>query len=308
MPTVTLYGGKGGVGKTTCAAATGVAAASTGESTLVVSTDPAHSLSDAFGTEVGPHPTEVRPNLLAAETEPEEGLDAYRRVFERLTEDLTSVGVRLGEEDIGEMFASGLLPGSEELAALEQLAAVPDSRYDRVVVDTAPTGHTLRLLDLPAAVGRGVETARSIGEQVRRKADAARTMMFGPYAASRHGDGDGDAFDAVLGDLETVSALLRDPDRAEFRVVCLPERMVVAETERLVSQLRDAGVPVGLLVVNRVIDDRPGDCSRCRARWEVQRAVRGEIDDRFADLERIELPDLADSADGVDRLAEQLPV
>jgi arsenite-transporting ATPase len=310
MPSVTLYGGKGGVGKTTCAAATGVAAARAGESTLVVSTDPAHSLSDAFGTAVGAGPTEVRPNLWAVETDPEASLEAYRRVFERLTEDLTSVGVRLGDDGMGDLFASGLLPGSDELAALDRLAAIPGSDYDRVVVDTAPTGHTLRLLEMPSAVGRGVETARSVGEQVRRKANAARTLVFGPYASGRRDD-DGEAFDAVLEDMATVTDLLKDEARTEFRVVCLPERMVITETERLVTQLRAAGIPVGRLVVNRVLEERPGDCERCLARWESQQTALEEIDDRFPDLERSVLPDLTGARDGggsIDRLAERLPV
>jgi arsenite-transporting ATPase len=307
MPSVTLYGGKGGVGKTTCAAATGVSAAAAGAETLVVSTDPAHSLSDAFETDVGGGPTEVRPGLRVVETDPEESLDAYRRVFERLTADLTSVGVRLGGDEMHDLFASGLLPGSDELAALDQLASIPGSDYDHVIVDTAPTGHTLRLLDLPTAVGRGVETARSVGKQVRRKANAARTMVFGPYAA--RSDDDEAAFDAVLEDLETVSDLLRDADRTEFRVVCLPERMVIAETERLVAQLRAAEVPVGRLVVNRVLEERPEDCQRCRAQWESQQAALEEIARRFPDLERTVLPDLSGRTDGdIDLLADRLTV
>jgi arsenite-transporting ATPase len=306
MDHVTLYGGKGGVGKTTCAAATGIAAAEVGEPTLVVSTDPAHSLSDAFGMEVGGGPTEVRPDLWAVETDPEESLDAYRRVFERLTEDLTSVGVRLGDDGIRELFSSGLLPGSDELAALDQLAAIPDSDYERVVVDTAPTGHTLRLLEMPSAVGRGVETARSVGEQVRRKANAARTMVFGPYAAGRT-QGDEEAFDAVLEDMTAVSDLLKDEARTEFRVVCLPERMVISETERLVEQLRAAGVPVGRLVVNRVLEERPEDCERCLARWDSQQAALAEIEARFPNLERTVLPELTGDDDSIDRLADRLP-
>jgi arsenite-transporting ATPase len=309
MPEVVLYGGKGGVGKTTCAAATGVAAASAGVETLVVSTDPAHSLGDIFGTELGGEPTSVREGLSAAETDPAGGTAQYEALFEALIEDLDSVGVDLEEAGLRDLFASGLLPGSDELAALSNIDRfAADDRWDQVVFDTAPTGHTLRLLDLPDAVGTGVRTAQSLHDQVSRKARAARTMLFGPYATAGE-DGEDTSFSEVLAEMERVRSVLRDPDRTEFRVVCLPERLVVAETERLVERLRDAGVPVGQLLVNRVLTDIDGDCARCRAQRESQQAVLETIRETFPDLEIVELPDTTGKpADGttLELLAEQV--
>ena len=212
-------------------------------------------------------------------------------LFEALIDDLDSVGVDLEEAGLRDLFASGLLPGSDELAALSNIDRfVTDDRWERVVFDTAPTGHTLRLLDLPDAVGTGVRTAQSLHEQVSRKARAARTMLFGPYATAGE-DADDTSFSEVLAEMERVRAVLRDPDRTDFRVVCLPERLVVAETERLVGRLREAGVPVGQLLVNRVLTDVDEGCARCHAQRESQQAVLATIRETFPDLDITELPD-----------------
>jgi len=299
MPAVVLYGGKGGVGKTTCAAASGLAAARRGEEALVVSTDPAHSLGDVFETELGGDPTEIRDGLAAVETDPAAGTAQYEALFEALADDLDGAGIDLDEAGLRELFKSGLLPGSDELAALANIERyAEDDRWDTVVFDTAPTGHTLRLLDLPEAVGTGVKTALSVREQVSRKKDAAKTMLFGPYAAMGRDDEDDAAFTEILAEMERVAAILRDPERTEFRVVCLPERLVLAETERLVEQLRTAAVPVNTLVVNRVLSDIDEDCARCSAQRENQQAVLAEMATTFEELELVELPDLTGREDG----------
>ena len=181
MTEFVLYGGKGGVGKTTVAAATGLRLAEDGHETLVVSTDPAHSLADAVETKISGEPTAVRESLWGVEVDPQTGVDRYRSLFEALAEELADAGLRMDEAEIADLFTSGVMPGSDELAALEGLATYLDAdRWDRVVFDTAPTGHTLRLLDLPSVMDRGLATALDLRDQVRRKVDAARTMMFGP--------------------------------------------------------------------------------------------------------------------------------
>ncbi|WP_302080491.1 ArsA family ATPase [Salinibaculum rarum] len=308
MPSVILYGGKGGVGKTTCAGATGWGSAEAGHETLVVSTDPAHSLGDVFETTVTSTPTTVRSGLDAVEVDPGEGTAQYEALFEALADDLGGAGIDLDDAGLRDLFRSGLVPGSDQLAALSTLDTYSDDddRYDRVIFDTAPTGHTLRLLDLPEAVGTGVETALSVREQVSRKTDAAKTMLFGPYAAM--GDDDDDrAFTDLLGEMERVATLLRDPAQTEFRVVCLPERLVLAETERLVEQLRDADVPVGRLVVNRVLDDIDEDCARCTAQRAEQKRVLEDIEATFEQLDIVDLPDLTGETSGTAILDELAP-
>jgi arsenite-transporting ATPase len=316
MPDVLLYGGKGGVGKTTCAAATGLALARAGRETLVVSTDPAHSLADAYEADLGGTPVAVESGLDAVETDPEAGTEGYRRLFAAVAAALDDAGIDLDAAAVEELFTGGALPGGDELAALDALATyADDDRWDAVVFDTAPTGHTLRLLDMPETVGTGVRTAMSLREQVRRKASAARTMVLGPYATlgrSRRGDdtASDEEFLALAERMDAVAGVLRDPDRTDFRVVCTPERLVLAETERLVARLRSFEIPVGSVLVNRVLADPNPDCDRCRTQADRQAAVLEDIEAAFPGRPVQSLPDLTGTAAGesvLDELAAAVP-
>ncbi|MEF8863413.1 MAG: ArsA family ATPase [Haloarculaceae archaeon] len=297
MTDYTMFGGKGGVGKTTCAAGYAVALAAGSHETLVVSTDPAHSLGDALDADVGAEPTPVTGYLEAVEIDPASRADRYRALAEALAEDMRSVGVRVPGEDLDALFG-GAMPGADEIAALDLFAEYLEG-YDRVVFDTAPTGHTLRLLDLPDTVGRAVETAASVRSQVRRTADTARSMVFGP-AAFRGEDGADEGFEDLTERMERVEAALRDPDRTGFRVVFRPEALVLAETERLVDRLREYGVPITDLVANGVLTDVNEDCTRCTRQRDRQRERLEEVSGRF-DLPVTEVPEL-DEPRGVEAL------
>ncbi len=289
MSEILLYGGKGGVGKTTMAAASGVGLASAGHETLVVSTDPAHSLGDAVDRKVGGEPTEIRQRLWAVEVDPQTGIDRYQSLFELLASDLADAGIRLDEDEVAALFTSGVMPGSDELAALEGLATYLETdRWDRIVFDTAPTGHTLRLLDLPSVMDRGAAAALDLRDQVRRKVNAARTLVFGPMA--RRGTDDPDGFTEMRERMALVREALRDPDRTSFRVVTLPETMAVRETERLVDKLRAFDIPVTTLVVNRVITEA-GECERCQARQTVQEDAIETLRTALPDLVVRTVPD-----------------
>jgi arsenite-transporting ATPase len=194
-----------------------------------------------------------------------------------------------------------VLPGSDELAALEGLATyVGSDRWDRVVFDTAPTGHTLRLLDLPSVMDRGMATALDLRDQIRRKVSTARTMMFGPMA-SRRGDDRPDDFTEMRDRMERVGTVLRDPERTAFRAVTIPETMAVRETERLVEQLRSFEVPVTTLVVNKVVED-PGDCERCRGKQAVQEEAIATLRESLPDLDVWTIPDESGEVTGIDAL------
>ncbi|WP_049919722.1 ArsA family ATPase [Haloarcula vallismortis] len=295
-----LYGGKGGVGKTTVAAATGHRLATAGHETLVVSTDPAHSLADAVETDVGGDPTEIRPGLWGVEVDPQTGIDRYRSLFEALASEFDDAGIRMDEDEIADLFTTGVMPGSDELAAIEGMATYIESeRWDRVVFDTAPTGHTLRLLDLPSVMDRGVATAMDLRDQVRRKVNTARTMMFGPMA-SRRDDGPDD-FTAMRERMERVGTVLRDPEQTAFRVVTIPETMAVRETERLVGKLREFDVPVTTLVVNKVIEDA-GDCKRCQGKQAVQEEAIAQLRESLPELDLWTIPDESGEVTGIEAL------
>lgn len=301
MTEFVLYGGKGGVGKTTVAAASGLRLARGGHETLVVSTDPAHSLADAVETDVGSEPTAIRDGLWGVEVDPQAGVDRYESLFEVLAAELDDAGIRLDEDAIADLFTTGVAPGSDELAALEGMTTYLDSdRWDRVVFDTAPTGHTLRLLDLPSVMDRGMATALDLRDQVRRKVDTARTMMFGPLAGRR--DDGPDEFTEMRDRMERVGEVLRDPDRTSFRVVTIPETMAVRESERLVERLREFDVPVTTLVVNKLIEDA-GNCPRCRGKQAVQEESLAALRELLPGLDLWTVPDERGEVTGLDALA-----
>ena len=311
MTQFVCYGGKGGVGKTTLAASTGVAAARRGAETLVISTDPAHSLADAFAVESGPDRRQVEENLWIEELSPDAGEAAYRAIVETLAAELRSAGVRLDDAEVERLFTAGVVPGSDELAAIEALAAHSESsEFEQIVVDTAPTGHTLRLLDLPAVLRETVATADSLRGQLRRTVDTARSAVFGPaYLWGRQRTGD-DAFESMAGRMESVRELLTDPERVDFRVICLPEPMAVAETIRLVDQLRAAEIPVETVVVNRLLTDPDPDCRRCQATEVAHREQLARLETELPDCRLVSIPAISSEADAretVDRVAAQLP-
>ncbi|SDR26876.1 ArsA family ATPase [Natronobacterium texcoconense] len=328
MTTCLFYGGKGGVGKTTCAAATALSLADAGHETLVVSTDPAHSLSDSLEIDLGPEPAEIgdesfeaidpEPDattwageLWAAEIDPDTRAKRYEKLATALASDLRGAGIRLTDEEVERIFAAGTPAGGDELAALDLLVEyVETDRWDVVVFDTAPTGHTLRLFDTPEVMGLALETTRSLRGQVRRIGTAARTAVLGPMSAMATEGDDEDDLAAFQARLERARDLITDPERTEFRVVTVPEGMAIAETERLVAQLREDEVPIERLVVNRVLEDPTDGCSRCESRRQRHEERVAEIRETFPDLEVVTLPELEGEVQGLEAvwsIAEQLP-
>ena len=289
------YGGKGGVGKTTCAAATGLALANAGHETLVLSTDPAHSLADAFGESLSGEPRQYGENLWLAELDPADHEAAYRSMAATFAGQLREVGIRLSDEDAAEILLSGVAAGGEEITALDTIAEYAESdRWEYVVLDTAPTGHTLRLLSLPETLATAMETTLKLRGQVQRLADSARQVFLGPYyyATGRRESDETDEFVAFEERMERVGCLLADPDRTTFRVVTQPETMVIRETERLVARLREAGIPVRTLVVNGILEGIDENCARCRARRDAHRKRLDEIRQSFPELDVRTLPEL----------------
>jgi len=311
-PELVLYGGKGGVGKTTMAAATGLASAGDGTPTLVVSTDPAHSLSDAFETEVARKPARIREAvpLYAVEIDPEEAIEESG-AFGAGGEPLGGLGDVLGDDDLGEILGGGATPGADEVAAVRLLLEhLDDDRFDRVIVDTAPTGHTLRLLELPelldSMVGRLLTMRQRLGGLFEG---------LSPFGGEDDPDPEAGMADIrALGDrIERLRDLLRDPARTDFRIVFVPEEMSVLEAERLRDRLREYEVPVGTVVVNRVMEDLEDvagadadwfvaanveDCEFCRRRWDVQRDALQRAHELFRDHEVRRVPLFADEVRG----------
>ncbi|AUX08486.1 arsenite-transporting ATPase [Halalkaliarchaeum desulfuricum] len=333
-PEYVLYGGKGGVGKTTMAAATALSSAAGGTATLVVSTDPAHSLSDTFGVDIPAEPARIREDLplYAAEIDPDAAMEAG--LFGGGGEfggGAFGEGEGFGEETggegdgfagaggagnpLGELLGGdgidpllgGTMPGADEAAAMQQLLEhLDDPRFDRVVIDTAPTGHTLRLLQLPEIMDS------MVGEmlKLRQRLSGMMEGFKGMFGGGEGPVGDAADLEQLRERIERLRAVLRDPDRTDFRVVLIPEEMSVVESERLVGRLEEFGIPVGTIVVNRVMEepdrvaggDRNLDddwllapnhenCAFCRRRWEVQQTALRRATELFRgrDVKRVPL-------------------
>ena len=301
MAEFVLYGGKGGVGKTTLAAATGLDLAASGRRTLIVSTDPAHSVADALGCAVGERPTSVPPerDLFALEVDPRERFQRrYGDTFDELVDGVRSLGVDLDREDVTDVSERGLIPGTDELAVIDLFAEYMDQdRWEVVVFDTAPTGHTLRLLELPDVMDTTVGKLLSVRSQISSVADTVGTL-FG------RGGGQRRSYTEQAGELQsatqTVRRRLRDADETEFRVVTLPESMAIAETQRLLDRLGEVGIPVGDVFVNRTLAEPPAECPNCAPRYERQRDTLSAARETFDRAVR-EVP-LMPSAEGLDRV------
>ncbi|MFB6114536.1 MAG: ArsA family ATPase [Halodesulfurarchaeum sp.] len=308
-----LYGGKGGVGKTTMAAATGLASAASGVRTLVVSTDPAHSLSDTFETDVPNSPEPIREDipLSAVEIDPDAAMEETA-LFGEDGSPMGQLGELLGEAGIDPL-AGGSMPGADEAAAMQLLLEyLDDDRFERVVVDTAPTGHTLRLLELPeileTMVGRMVRFKERLGDVMD-----GITGVFGRSDESEAQAGVDD-LEELADRVERLRALLQDPERTDFRIVTVPEEMAVLEAKRLRDRLDGFDIPVGTVVVNRVMEPLSSitdeveagtfvepnleDCQFCKRRWEVQQSALREAQDLFRQVSVKRVPLFADEVRG----------
>ena len=289
---VVLFTGKGGVGKTTAAAATATLAAGRGLKTLVVSTDPAHSLADTVDCELTADPTEIDGGLYGQQ------IDAQRQFESSWREVQDYLRGLLDRSGVDPMAAEELtvLPGAEEvLALLEVRRQVASSRWDLVVVDCAPTAETLRLLALPEALSWYMDR---VFPASRRIARAMRTVTRGG-AVPRDG-----VFDAVArlhAELADVRAILTDQATSSVRLVLTPEAVVVAEARRTLTSLSLYGYRVDGVVANRVF---PAGGDAWLTGWvAAQRIQLAEVEQSFAPLPVWRSPYRAGEPVGLSELA-----
>lgn len=273
---IILFTGKGGVGKTTAAAGTAVTAARRGRRTLVLSTDAAHSLADAFGLPIGAEPTAVADNLYVQQ------VDAQRR-FERSWADIQGYLLTvLDAAGVDPITAEELtvIPGAEEvLALLELRTQVISGEWDVVVVDCAPTAETLRLLALPEALGWYMDR---VFPAERRIVKALRPVLSRAAGVPMPHDTVFDAIERLHRDLEHVHEILTGTD-ASVRLVLTPENVVVAEARRSLTTLSLFGYRVDGVVANRVFPTEGADS--WREQWvTAQATVMKEVEQSFVGL------------------------
>ena len=275
-PRIILFTGKGGVGKTTSAAGTATLAAGRGERTLVLSTDAAHSLADAFGQPVGAEPTPVAENLWVHQ------VDAQRR-FERSWGDIQGYLMSvLDAAGVDPITAEELtvIPGAEEVLALLELRThALSGSWDVIIVDCAPTAETLRLLALPEALNWYM--TRVFGVQ-RRVVKALRPVLARATGVPMPEDSVFEAVERLHHDLEEVQGILSEKD-ATVRLVLTPETVVVAEARRSLTTLSLYGYRVDGVIANRVFPSDGAD--EWRGSWvTAQRSVLAEVRQSFVDL------------------------
>jgi arsenite-transporting ATPase len=244
---VLLFTGKGGVGKTTVAAATAVRAAASGQRTLVMSTDPAHSLGDSFEVEIGSDPTQISDLLWAQQIDAQERLeDNWREIQDYMIQLMNWAGT-----DTIQAEELTVLPGLDEIFALIDVKThVESENYDVLVVDCAPTAETLRLLSLPDVMQWYIERIFPVE---RRIVKTVRPIMSRMTTLPIAGDRVFDAVERLHRNLDAVKKILTDETTSSVRLVLNLEKMVIAEARRTYTYLGLFGYRVDAVVVNRVL-------------------------------------------------------
>jgi arsenite-transporting ATPase len=274
---IILFTGKGGVGKSTVAASTSALAASRGLRTLVLSTDAAHSLADAFGATVGSEPTEVAPRLFVQQVDAQQRFEQSWADIQRY---LLSVLDVAGVDPVAAEELT-VIPGAEEVLALLELRLhALSGDWDLIIVDCAPTAETLRLLALPEALGWYFQRVFPVE---RRVVKALKPVLTRAAGVPMPGDSVFDAIERLHVELDEVRELLAGPE-ASVRLVLTPESVVLAEARRSFTTLSLFGYRVDGVVANRVFPDAEGDA--WRAGWVAAQArVLEEVEQSFAGLQ-----------------------
>ncbi len=261
---IILFTGKGGVGKTSISAATAMRAAQSGRRTIVVSTDPAHSLGDSFDRAIGPEPVQLAPNLWAQEIDL---LHQMEQNWGMVQQYLASLFAWRGMDGMMAEEAS-ILPGMEELASLLQIGSLAESgKYDVIVVDMAPTGATLQLLAFPEMATWYIE---KIFPFERTAMKIARPIINAVSDAPMPEEPFFDAVESLVRDLSKLEALLTDRSISSVRLVVNPEKMVIKEAQRAFTYLNLYNLPVDAIINNRGL---PGEVSDPYfAQWKKRQA------------------------------------
>ncbi len=293
MPRVLLFTGKGGVGKTTTAAATALACARRGQRTLVLSTDPAHSLADAVDRPLGPEPQPLAPHLDAME------VDMYysmRKYWGNMRELVRAILRFQGADAIAaeEMAA---LPGMGEGSALLWLEKFyREADYDVIVLDAAPTGETLTLLTLPQVTQWWLQKAFPLQKTAIKTVGFAVRKTTGIPLDKGY-----EELDWLFGKLGEIQKVLQDPAVSSARLVMNPERMVIQEAKRAYTYLQLYGYGVDAAVVNRVW---PADAGPMMQPYvDAQAGYLQEIHDAFEPMPVLTVPHLGREVFGLDLLA-----
>ena len=288
-----IFGGKGGVGKTSCAVATALALSEKFK-TLLISTDPAHSVSDCLEQPIGFRVVEIEgaKQLSAIEVVADEALTGFKTEHRDELKKLFETSTNLDAGDIDDMLTLSI-PGIDEIMSFKTIIDfIEEGNYEKYVVDTAPTGHALRLIASPKLLDDWIKMAA----RMRWKYRYMITSFTGSYNVD-----DVDAFlFSLKKTVKRIENLLANSEKCEFIPVCIPEAMAILETGRLLADLETSGIVAHQLIVNNVMTSE--DCDFCRTRKEGQLPYLNQLNQAFADFNKVQLPLFAKEIKGLEAL------
>jgi arsenite-transporting ATPase len=270
-----LFGGKGGVGKTTCACSTALYLAEEFK-TLLFSTDPAHSLADSLGQKLDSQVKQVKgiENLSALEINAEQALSRFKIEHENEIKKILETGTNLDSQDIDSIYALPI-PGMDEVMGFKTMVdLIDEATFDKYIVDTAPTGHALRLITSPKLLDDWIKVMAKMRWKYR--------YMVETFAGRYNPDQGDDFLLTMKKTVKRIEDLLSDPGRSEFIAVTTAEEMAILETERLINTLGNYGIKVRQLVINNILE--LNNCKFCREKRKEQDHYISEMKRKFSAL------------------------
>jgi arsenite-transporting ATPase len=300
--TFIFVGGKGGVGKTSVSAATAIWMSKKGKKTLIVSTDPAHSLSDSFETYIGSDPTPIMPNLYAVEIDPELAMERQQAELESKKSSVSG-DQAMGLDILGDQLdLASSSPGADEAAAFEVfLQVMTTNEYDVVIFDTAPTGHTLRFLSFPDLMDSWVGKMIKVKTKLGSLTSTFKNLI--PFAGDENDPQSAAELEEMKRKIDEAKIVMTDPEQTSFKMVVIPEEMSIYESERAMESLSKFNMNVDSIIVNQLMPDID-DCDFCHSRYKIQQKRLALINQKFSNQIISQIPLFKEEIKGVKKLEE----